>query len=198
MRSTPTVLSSPSPGLIGGLTGRSSNHRPGILDCPVNPPIKSGEGNDTSLTARIQPSLFSSVGTRFIFLKQSLVAVAAHPEHLLKEKIVWNLNYGAAVLADDDEHQINVDHPPAQILRQHVYSVAETEGAPKGDKKARRYIADHRPSREETNPDDGRGADQHRPKSANADAPDFQHQHRSNDPQHADQQAPGGQHGLVG
>jgi protein O-GlcNAc transferase len=35
------VLSSP------GLTGRSSNHRPGILDCPVNPPIKSGEGNDT-------------------------------------------------------------------------------------------------------------------------------------------------------
>ncbi len=30
-----------------GLTGRSSNHRPGILDCPVNPPIKSGEGNDT-------------------------------------------------------------------------------------------------------------------------------------------------------
>ena len=31
------------------------------------------------------------------------------------------------------------------------------EGAPKGDKKARRYIADHRPGRQETNPDDGRG-----------------------------------------
>jgi hypothetical protein len=30
------VLSSP------GLTGRSSNHRPGILDCPVKP------GNDTA------------------------------------------------------------------------------------------------------------------------------------------------------
>jgi len=31
-----------------GLTGRSSNHRPRELDRPVNPPIKSGEGNDTS------------------------------------------------------------------------------------------------------------------------------------------------------
>jgi hypothetical protein len=28
-----SVLSSPSPDLIGGLTRRSSNHRPGILDC---------------------------------------------------------------------------------------------------------------------------------------------------------------------
>jgi hypothetical protein len=25
---------------------RYSNHQPWILDCPVNPPIKSGEGND--------------------------------------------------------------------------------------------------------------------------------------------------------
>src|SRR6266853_1609833 len=47
IRLTYSVLSSPSPDLIGGLTGRSSNHRPWILDCPVNPPIKSGEGNDT-------------------------------------------------------------------------------------------------------------------------------------------------------
>src|SRR5215470_28379 len=28
-----TPLSSPSPDLIGGLTGQSSNHRPGALDC---------------------------------------------------------------------------------------------------------------------------------------------------------------------
>src|SRR6266851_6094968 len=41
IRLTYSVLSSPSPDLIGGLTGRSSNHRPWILDCPVKP------GNDT-------------------------------------------------------------------------------------------------------------------------------------------------------
>jgi hypothetical protein len=35
MRMTPTMLSSP------GLTGRSSKHRPWLLDCPVKP------GNDT-------------------------------------------------------------------------------------------------------------------------------------------------------
>src|SRR5258708_39376142 len=132
--------------------------------------------------ARVRPSRVNAVSTRFIFLKQSLVAVAAHPEHLLKEEIVWNLNDGAAVLADDDEHQINVDHPPAEILRQHLYCVAKTEGTPEGDKKARRYITDHRPGRQEPNPDDGRGADQDSPKSADADAPDFQHQHGGNDP----------------
>src|SRR5712671_4850757 len=121
------------------------------------------------LTARVQPRLVNTVSPRFIFLKQRLVAVAAHPEHLLKEKIVWNLNYRAAVLADDDEHQIDVDHPPAEILRQHLHGVDEAEGAPKGDKKARRYIADHRPGREETHPVDGRGADQHNPQSANDD-----------------------------
>src|SRR5437879_1059480 len=104
--------------------------------------------------------------TRFIFLKQSLVIIAAHSEHLLKEEIVWNLNDGAAALADDDEHQIDVDHPPAEILGEHLHGVAETEGAPEGDKEARRYIADHRPGRQEPNPDDGRGADQHGPKSA--------------------------------
>src|SRR5262249_3545292 len=136
-------------------------------------------------------------GTRFIFFKHSLVAVAAHPEHLLKEKIVWNLNYGAAVLADDDEHEINVDHPPAKILGQHLDRVAETEGAPKGNKKTRRYIADHCPGRQKPDPDDGRGADQNGPKSANADAPDFQDQHRGNNPQCADQKTSRRQHGLV-
>jgi len=43
--------------------------------------------------------------------------------------------------------------PPAEILRQHLYRVAETgRERQKGDKKARRYIADHRPSRQEPNP----------------------------------------------
>src|SRR5262249_9806583 len=103
-------------------------------------------------------------------------------EHFLKEKIVCNLNHFAAVFPYHNEHQINVDHPPAKILGQHFYAVAEVEGAPKGDKKARRYVADHRPGRQETDPDDGRGAYQKSPKSANADAPDFQHQHCDNDP----------------
>src|SRR5882762_3939002 len=104
---------------------------------PQGSPLQQGMWRTPlpGLTSRVQPSLVNTVSTRFIFLKQGLVAVAAHPEHLLKEEIVGNLDDSAAVLADDDEHQINVDHPPAEILGQHLNGVAETEGAPEGDKK---------------------------------------------------------------
>src|ERR1700719_4103735 len=153
--------------------------------------------HDSGLTGWVQSSPLSKVPIRFVFLKQSLVAAADHPEHFLKEKIVWNLNYGAAILPYDDEHEIAVDHPAPQVLGHDFDIVAEMKGAPKGNKKACRYVADHCPSRQETNPDDGRGAYQKCPKSANANAPDFQHQHRNNDPQRADQKARRCQYGLV-
>src|ERR1700730_2147996 len=153
--------------------------------------------DDHGLTVRVQSGPPSKVGIRFVFLKQSLVAAADHPEHFLKEKIVWNLNYGAAILPYDDEHEIAVDHPAPQVLGHDFDIVAEMKGAPKGNKKACRYVADHCPSRQETNPDDGRGAYQKGPKSADANAPDFQHQHCNNDPQRADQQARRCQYRLV-
>ncbi len=62
--STLTVLSSPSPDLIGGLTGRSSNHRPWILDYPVKHPIKSGEGNDKGGLSLSEKSLDSHICRR--------------------------------------------------------------------------------------------------------------------------------------
>src|ERR1700730_12612710 len=153
--------------------------------------------HDHGLTVRVQSSPPSKVPIRFVFLKQSLVAAADHSEHFLKEKIVWNLNYVAAILPYDDAHQIAVDHPAPQVLGHDFDIVAEMKGAPKGNKKARRYVADHCPSRQETDPDDGRGAYQKGPKSANADAPDFQHQHCNNEPQRTDQQARSCQYGLV-
>ena len=58
----------------------------------------------SSSNGRVQSSPASKFGVRLVFLEQGLVAVAAYLEHLLKEEIIWNLNYGAAVLAYDDKH----------------------------------------------------------------------------------------------
>jgi hypothetical protein len=58
-----------------GLTGRSSNHRPGLLDCPVKPPIKSGEGNDTVCAAAAEFDHRSDATT---LLKQLQIDGLAH------------------------------------------------------------------------------------------------------------------------
>ena len=78
-------VSSPSPDLIRGLTRsracstsaltkwskseasdfdwRSSKHRPGIPGCPVNPGIKSGEGNDTGTISLRRKCFMRRCGT---------------------------------------------------------------------------------------------------------------------------------------
>jgi 3-oxoacyl-[acyl-carrier protein] reductase len=57
------VLSSPSPDLIGGLTGRSSNHGPWILDCLVKP----GNDNGRAIEKCAKPLVISSMKASELF-----------------------------------------------------------------------------------------------------------------------------------
>src|SRR6266436_3684743 len=72
MRLTPTMVSSP------GLTGRSSNHRPGILDRPVKP------GDDTGRVNSIRPH-------------RALHGRAPHQPALVGRKIVARMGRAAIV-----------------------------------------------------------------------------------------------------
>jgi hypothetical protein len=57
--------------------------------------------------------------------EQVLAFVLLDPEDLLKEKVVGNMECGAALFSQHHEHQVAVDDPAFHRLRKHLHDFAE-------------------------------------------------------------------------